>query len=148
MMLAMDWWWALAMMTHAFVSSEDQRWAVALSGLDLIRAEAFAAADPERLDAVYVHGSRMWRADADLIADYARRDSHVVGADLRLLSCRVLSSSARTVRLDVIDRLGPARVVWADGTSRALPRDEPTRRTLTLVHTRQGWRIAASTDGG
>jgi hypothetical protein len=67
-----------------------------------------------------------------------------VGADLRIVSCRVLSVSPRRVRLEVVDRLGPAIAVWADGTRTTLPRDEPSRRDITLVRTPNGWRIAGA----
>ena len=63
------------------------------------------------------------------------------GADLTLLSCTVKRSSAHRVVLDVVDQLSEARAVWADGSTRALPRDLPTRRVVTLVKTRAGWRI-------
>ena len=49
--------------------------------------------------------------------------------------------SGTRVRLDVVDQLGPARVAWDDGGSTDLPRDQPTRRTVTLVSTADGWRI-------
>jgi len=48
------------------------------------------------------------------------------------------------VRLEVVDQLEPARVAWDDGTSTDLPRDRPTRRSITLVRADAGWRIAAT----
>ncbi len=94
------------------------------------------------LDRVYVRGSRALRSDASAIADYRERGGRVVGADLRVISCRVLAASSSRARLDVVDRLGPARIVWADGSATDLPRDEPSRRVITLVRTTEGWRIA------
>ena len=47
------------------------------------------------------------------------------------------------VWLEVVDRLG-ARIVWTDGSVTALPRDEPTRRVISLVRTTEGWRISGA----
>lgn len=91
-----------------------------------------------------MRGSRLRSTDADAIGAYAVRSATVVGAELWILSCRVVSSSADKVRLDVVDQLGSATVRWEDGSSRELPRDRPTRRTVTLVHTSAGWRIASA----
>jgi hypothetical protein len=141
----MDWWWVLLALTRSLMPSDDDRWVMTLGRLDAVRAEAFATGDPPLLDEVYVKGSRIQRVDAAAIRDYARRDARVVGAELHLLSCRRLSSTDGRVRLDVVDRLGAARVEWEDGTTRRLPRDLPTRRVVTLVRTSEGWRIAGST---
>lgn len=121
-------------------AAEDQ-WATTLTRLDEVRAEAFASADAAALDGVYVEGSRAMRSDAATIADYRSRGGRVTGADLRVISCRVLAESPSRVELDVVDRLGRARVVWADGSATDLPRDEPSRRVITLVRTTEGWRI-------
>jgi hypothetical protein len=56
----------------------------------------------------------------------------------------VLAASSRRARLEVVDRLGPARIVWTDGSVTSLPRDEPSRRVITLVRTAEGWRIAGT----
>ena len=138
----MEWFpvWLAAVVS--LMASDDIRWAGVLGELDDIRAEAFAASDPALLDRVYAPRSRARAADAATIRDYERRGARVTGADLILVSCRVEEATAGRVELEVIDRLGPARVVWADGTSRALPRDLPTRRAVTLVRTPDGWRIA------
>jgi hypothetical protein len=141
----MDWWWVFLALTRSLMTSDDDRWVVTLGRLDAVRAEAFATGDPRLLAEVYVNGSRAQRVDSAAIRDYARRDARVVGAELQILSCRLLSSTDRRVRLDVVDRLGAARVEWDDGTTRRLPRDLPTRRVVTLVRTTEGWRIAGST---
>lgn len=119
----------------------EDRWATALAELDEVRAQAFAEGRPQLLSQVYVRGSGARVTDAATIADYERRGGRVVGAELRVLSCEVLAESSRRVRLDVVDRLGPARIVWDDDASTALPRDEPSRRVVTLVRTAGGWRI-------
>ncbi len=139
---AMDWWslWATALVS--LVASDELRWAGVLGELDDVRAEAFASSQPSLLDRVYAPDSAGAKADAAMIRDYQRRGAHVVGADMVLLSCRVAHTSADRVRLNIIDRLAASRVVWADGATRSLPSDLPTKRVVTLVRTGDGWRIA------
>jgi hypothetical protein len=140
----MDWIWVVLVAIRALSPAPDDEWATTLTGLDRVRAEAFATAAPDRLAEVYVTGSRGEREDAATIASYARRGGRVAGAELRIVSCRVVRSTADRAQLEIVDRLGPARVVWDDGTSTALPRDRPSRRLVTLQRTAEGWRIAGS----
>ena len=137
----MDWFVAWLASIAALATSDDVRWAGVLGGLDDVRAEAFARADPELLGEVYARGSSARVADAELIRDYERRGARVVGAELIVLSCKVRQASADQVRLEIVDRLGQAHVEWDDGTTRTLPRDLPTRRVVTLMLTAHGWRI-------
>lgn len=139
----MDWIWLVVMTFRQASTAPDDRWAVQLTQLDTVRARAFAESDPRLLTQVYVAGSRARSDDAAAISDYARRDGRVVGAHLRVLSCRVISASGSAAELDVVDVLTPARVAWADGTTTALPLDQPTRRRVTLERTDGGWRIGA-----
>jgi hypothetical protein len=138
----MDWLWMLIAAVRAVSPAPEDQWAARLSQLVEVRAEAFATTETGFLDGVYVRASRALAVDAASIAAYRHRGGRVVGAELRVISCRVLAASASHARLDVVDRLGPARVVWADGSATALPRDEPSRRVITLVRTTEGWRIA------
>jgi hypothetical protein len=141
---AMNWLWVLIVALRAVSPAPDDRWAVRLAELDRARERAFAAADPSLLDAVYAPGSRGRRADADVIEAYGRRGGRVVGAELRVLSCRTLRDGRDRVRLEVVDQLDTARVEWDDGTATRLPRDRPSRREVTLVRTPQGWRVASA----
>jgi hypothetical protein len=138
----MDWLWVLITALRAVSPAPQDQWATRLSDLDEARAEAFEAADPGLLDDVYVRRSRVLAIDAATIEGYRDRGGRVAGAELRILSCRVLAASSSRTRLEVVDRLGPARLVWADGSTTALPRDEPSRRVITLERTAEGWRIA------
>nr|MCW2729073.1 hypothetical protein [Aeromicrobium sp.] len=140
----MDWLWVLLVAIRGLSPAVDDQWATRLTILDRARAEAFASADPSRLDAVYVPGSDGLQEDAAVIGAYAQRDARVVGAELRVLSCRVVRVSRDRVRLEVVDQLGPSRVVWDDGASADLPRDRPSRRRVTLARTSEGWRISDS----
>lgn len=137
----MDWLWVLIAAVRAGSPAPEDLWATRLGELDEVRAEAFAAADPGLLDRVYLRQSQSRATDATTIADYHRRGGRVVGADLRILSCRVLRASASRARLDVVDQLGAARIVWDDGSATELPEDQPSRRVVTLVRTPEGWRV-------
>lgn len=140
----MDWLWVLIAAVRAVSPAPADEWATRLGELDEVRAEAFATADAGLLDGAYVRGSRALRVDAATIDDYRRRGGRVAGAEMRIISCRVLAASTSRARLEVVDRLGPARIVWTDGSSTRLPRDEPSRRVITLVRTPEGWRIAGA----
>ncbi|AWB91935.1 hypothetical protein [Aeromicrobium chenweiae] len=122
----------------------DLIWTIIMAILDKDRAAAFADADATRLDDVYVEGSRARAADAATIRSYARRDGRVLGAELRVLTCRVVRAGSDRATLDVVDVLSPSRVEWGDGTTTELPRDQPSRHRVTLHRTADGWRIAGS----
>ncbi|MBC7633347.1 hypothetical protein [Aeromicrobium sp.] len=138
----MDWLWVLIVAMRGVSPDAQDRWASRLTDLDEVRAEAFATADSGLLREVYVRGSSGLKVDAAMIAAYHRRGARVLDADMRVLSCRVLRASSSRARLDVVDRLAQARVQWDDGSTTALPRDQPSRRVVTLVRTSDGWRIA------
>ncbi|MGA8986645.1 hypothetical protein [Aeromicrobium sp.] len=137
----MDWLWVLITVARSASPAPADHWASTLAVLDHDRAAAFARADAELLDRVYVRGSQARAADAATIADHRRRGARIVGAELRILSCRVLSVSGSRVRLDVVDRLASTQVIWTDGSTTALPQDEPSRRIVTLASTAAGWRV-------
>jgi hypothetical protein len=141
---AVDWLWVLFVAVRGLSPAPADQWATTLAKLDQARTDAFATADPARLGEVYMPGSAGLRADAAAIEAYGRRGGRVVDADLHILSCRVVRSSPDRVRLDIVDQLGGARVVWADGTSTDLPRDRPSRRLVTIERSADGWRVAAS----
>ena len=140
----MDWLWVILIAARGLSSAPDDEWATRLAELDRARGSAFAAADPDLLDDVYVAGSSGHRADAATIEAYAHRGGRVVGADLRVLSCRIVRATRDRAQLDVVDQLAPSTVVWDDGTSLTLPRDRPSRRAITVVRTDDGWRIATA----
>jgi hypothetical protein len=140
----MDWMWALLVAVRGLSPAPDDRWATTLTELDRVRAEAFATGDASRLDDVYLPDSHARRADGATIDAYAGRGGRVVGAELQILSCRVVHSTPDSARLEVVDQLGPARVTWSDGTSIELPRDRPSRRVVLVERTEEGWRISGS----
>lgn len=115
---------------------------LALGRLDAERARAFAAADPAALEAVYADDA-LRRRDQRVLRDYAARGLRLEGMAQLRSSCRLVDGDGRRLELEVVDRLGPTRVTGSDG-SRWLPRDRPTRRSVTLVRSDDGWRVRAS----
>lgn len=137
----MNWLSTLLALLTSIAASPTLHWAGVLGGLDHARAQAFSTGQVSVLDRVYTRDSAGAKVDAAAIRAYAERGGRIAGAELVLLSCRVEHSSRRLVRLVVVDQLAAARVVWADGSSRALPRDLPTKHRITLVRTSDGWRV-------
>ncbi len=141
----MTWWWLLVLGLQAVVPTDASgRCAPELAGLDRARAAAFASADPDRLNQVYAARSPLMTVDARTIADYQARGGRVVGALMRIAACEEVERTDATIRLDVVDALGQAVVRWDDGRITVLPRDRPTRRSVTLRLTDRGWRISGS----
>jgi hypothetical protein len=137
----MNWLSVLLALLGSLVPSADLHWVGVLTDLDHARAAAFSAGDPSLLNRVYTRDSPGRDVDSSTIKAYAGRGGRITGAELTLLSFRVLHSSKRRVQVVVIDRLAAARVVWADDSSRSLPRDLPTKHVITLVRMSAGWRI-------
>ncbi len=140
----MDWIWVVVVALRALSPSPDDVWATRLTALDTVRAQAFAQGDPSLLDDIYVAGSRGRATDAETIAAYASRGGRVEGAALRIVSCSVVAERRDQVRLEVVDQLGRASVVWADGSTTSLPHDQPSRRHVVLERTSAGWRIVSA----
>ena len=130
-----------------YLGASDDEWRQTLLGLDLHRAAAFAAGDPARLDHVYASPDAA-SDDAEIIAAYAERGARLEGVLLQVDRVTVSERSDRRVRLDVTDRLGPARVRWSDDALTTLPSDRPTRHVVVLVMTDGGWRISESRPAG
>ena len=112
-----------------------------LGGLDAGRTQAFVTGDEARLRDVYVD-ERAARADAEVLRSYRERGLRLEGMVLVRESCRVTDRARGSITLDVVDHLGPTWVRTEDGRRRDLPRDRPTRRTVALERTDDGWRVA------
>jgi hypothetical protein len=117
-----------------------------LGGLDAARTQAFVSADAQRLHDVYVDADA-FGADVEMLHSYDERGLRLDGMLLVRESCQVVGRSERRLTLDVVDRLGPTTVRTADGHRLDLPRDRPTRRTVVLTGTDDGWRVAAVREG-
>jgi hypothetical protein len=95
-----------------------ERWGRLLEELDARRAEAFAAADPRRLDFVWAPGSAGLLADVSAVRALAVRGLVAQGVRHDLLSVALLEPGASRVRLRVVDVL-PAHLVTSRTTGRA-----------------------------
>lgn len=126
--------------------ADDDPECLVLGGLDAARAQAFVSGDAQRLREVYVDEDA---ADTDMkvLDSYGERGLRLDGMLLVRESCQVVGRSGRRLTLDVVDRLGPTTAQAADGHRRDLPRDRPTRRTVVLIETEHGWRVAAVREG-
>lgn len=108
-----------------------------MEGLDVQRQIAYARADPAALTAIYTKESVAGAADRRVLDDYRERGIRVRGVRLERRSCEPLSQD----RVRSVERLGGAVAVLADGTERALPRDNWNEREITLVLQDGRWRI-------
>lgn len=132
-------WWVLSLLGARPGGPE----CVALVGLDAQRAEALAAGDREALGALHVSPDDA-AVDLAVLDGYTARGLTVHGAMLVVLECAVSARDGDLVWLQVTDRLAPTVVVDAAGERRALPTDEPTRRTVVLQQVDGTWRYAGS----
>lgn len=141
----MDWLAILAalMLSHAVSGPAQERWPTVLDGFDLIRSRAFEEGRADDLELVYPRGSLLLERDKALLASYVIRGVDIERMRMRLIDARVLSVKPRRVTMRVTDQLIQAWIRLSDGTVRDLPRDQPTRRTIELTLTPQGWRISA-----
>lgn len=121
---------------------EPVRWRAVLAGLDRVRAQAFAEADPAALAAVYTPESGALRADERLLATYRRLGARIAGLTMRLADVRVLSRGSGSVLLRVTDRISGGELVDGAGRRRPLVADRPTTHRITLVAVAGGWRIS------
>jgi hypothetical protein len=124
-------------------SSSSTRWAAVLRRLDSRRDEAWRSGRLEDLSRAFVVGRKPWYADRAALAAYLARGYTVASARMRFWDPRVLTRTAYTVRLRVVDRLSQVSVRAPSGALTRLPRDRPTRHLIALRHTPDGWRISA-----
>ena len=117
-----------------------------LGGLDVVRARAFVEDDASRLRDVYVD-ERAARADVGVLRSYRDRGLRLDGMLMVREACRVFARSPQRLTLEVVDRLGPTAVVSRSGETQALPHDRPTRRTVVLERSVEGWRVASVREG-
>jgi hypothetical protein len=115
--------------------------ATVLRTWDEARSDAWAAGDAAALGALYVSGSAVGRRDVGLLRSYDRRGLRVSGLRFQRLAVRVLADDTGVLRLEVVERLLPARV--SDGAvDRRLPGGQPVRRVIELRQVQGAWRVA------
>jgi len=112
-----------------------------LRAWDEQRADAWARGDPRLLSSLYTRRSLAGRHDRAMLRAWLARGLVVERLQTQLLSVRELASTRSTWTLLVTDRLSGG-VAVGRGTSRALPRDGPTTRTVRLRLVDGRWRVA------
>ncbi|MBD8869869.1 hypothetical protein IE331_09555 [Nocardioides sp. MJB4] len=111
-----------------------------LAAWDLRRAAAYAEGDPAALRALYLPGSRTGARDLAVLRRWSRRGLRVTGMRTQVLSGLVLRRGRDRVVVRVTERLVGATAVGTAVRLR-LPRDRPSRRTVTLVRRAGEWLV-------
>jgi hypothetical protein len=121
---------------------EDPDWPTLLDGLDAARAEAFAAADPGLLDAVYVQGAAGLDADRALVEQLAAQGQTADGVRHEVREVEQLELDGDRARLRLVDVLAAYEVRDAAGevVSRTPSRGEAAY-VVELARTADGWRL-------
>jgi hypothetical protein len=112
-----------------------------LHAWDAARAAAYARGDPAALRGLYLPGSTAADADVRMLRRYAERGVRVGWMATQVFRARVLTRSAVTVRLRVVDRVVGA--VAAPARCLRLPARPPARRVVELRWDGARWRVAA-----
>lgn len=147
--VALGWTWGrqaaepTTRVTAASVSRPStQDWRHVLEGLDGLRAQAFAHADPVLLDRVYAPGAPATTADRAALASLRGQDRTALGVEHEVASVTPLTIAATRVELQVAESLGAFEVI--DGGGRVVerhPATAVTTRRVVLVSTPSGWRV-------
>jgi hypothetical protein len=122
----------------------EHRWRAVLSGLDALRARAYADLRPGLLRRVYTPRSRVLRHDRALLRRYQQRGLRVVGLRIRVLGLREDTRRDGRVVLRVRDQVASGTLVGATGRRR-LPGDAADARAITLRESDGRWLISAVT---
>jgi len=122
----------------------DAEWRGVLERLDGVRAEAFALADPERLDEVYAPDSPALAADRAAVDELVAAGLTVEGARHEVRDVTLLESAPQRARLRVVDVLAAHSVLAVDGAVvEERPARAPAAVEMELVDIGGAWRIAA-----
>jgi serine/threonine protein kinase len=123
-------------------------WSSVVGALDHTRDVAFADADANELDAVYVPGSLALATDRATLGRLVGAGQRVQGLQFSLQSVRVVSQTATAVTLTVVDTLAAYDVVDAGGATTRFPGRGVRTWTVALRAQpagAEGWQIASVT---
>jgi hypothetical protein len=109
--------------------------------LDAARASALDQADLTALTAVYAEGSPAYDTDRRLLERIIGAGLHAVGLHFAVESVEPLEVSGAMVRLRVVDRLDPYRLVGRDGTVIQSPGRAAATWDIRLTRVVDAWRI-------
>jgi hypothetical protein len=108
---------------------------------DLLRAQAWAAADAHALRSLYVPRSAAGRADVRLLRAYTSRGAVVRRLVTQVFAVRVLRRGAASLRLSVFDRVAGGQLV-RHGRATTLASSRPVTRTVQFRRLDGSWRVA------
>jgi hypothetical protein len=111
-----------------------------LAQWDASRAAAWAAGDARALRRLYAPGSRAGRHDVRQLRAYADQGLRVENLRTQVLSVDVLRRTARTLEIEVTDRLIGGVAVGDDGRL-PLPAGHAVTRDIRLVKADDGWLV-------
>lgn len=127
---------------HRSLAAQSSAWRSVLDTLDRARSAAFATGDVSRLDEVYRPGSPAGNRDRAALRGLLAAGLRADGVRLRISDVRETSRAPGEVRLRVVDRLEPYRLVDRSGR---VVQQRPGRGAATWVVTLHadddGWRV-------
>ncbi len=124
-------------------TDRERRWVGVLDALDARRADAFAAADPTQLAAVYRPDSPARAADARTLRQIAAAGLTVQGVRHDVRAVHVLRDDGGHAVLAVTESLRSYVVAGGTRPTARSPAGPPRRYRLELDATSTGWRIRA-----
>ena len=127
------------------VQSPSPDWVGVVGALDRSRDGAFADANANELDAIYVPGSAALATDRETLGGLVGAGQRVRGLQFVLESVRVVAQSPAEVTLTVVDTLAGSDVVDSGGVATHVPGRGVRNWTVVLSAQQDGWRIASIT---
>ncbi len=126
-------------------TDRERRWVGVLERLDARRGQAFAAADPARLAAVYGSDSPALIADAATVRRAASAHLTMVGVRHQIRALHVLHADRDRAVLAVTEALSPHTVIRGGRRLAHSPTGPVRRYRMALAATPDGWRIQTVT---
>jgi hypothetical protein len=126
-------------------TDRERRWVGVLGRLDARRAQAFAAADPAALAAVYGSDSPSLTADVTTVRRAAAARLTMVGVRHDVRALHVLHDDGDHAVLAVTETLSPHTVVRGGRQVAHSPTGPVRRYRMALAETHDGWRIESVT---
>lgn len=120
-------------------------WAAVVRGLDRVRAQAFAAADPAALREVYAPGSAALATDTARLTELRSRGLRGEGLSVQIVDVALRAAGTGSVELAVVDRLDRYTLTDRHHRVRAsMPgRGEAGWQVRLVPSGTGGWRIEA-----
>jgi hypothetical protein len=118
-----------------------QAWRAVLDELYAARAEAYASASTQQLDAVYTRDSPLREADAAELARLRSSGAEVQGFAPEVVEVRSAVRTGARVDVRLVDRWRAYTVLGEDGSPQAVPARGDRPVAMVLIRGDAGWRI-------